>query len=109
MKNIKKYEIAKWVCVCSAVLFAAFIVFMYAYVFKLPTEQAKSLAAFLNENPIVLRGAGFIFILPFSVALFSFGLMLKYKESRYMVLRIPLYFVAVCFFAGMLLQLVFAI
>lgn len=97
MKNIKKYEKAKRVAMYSAILFCAFTIIMYNCAAFLSKDEVDSLFQFFDIHPVIPVGALFVFSLPLFVAIFALGLLLKYRESRFMILRFPLYFVSISY------------
>lgn len=109
MKNIKKYNMAKYVSIGAAILFIIFTILMYVCAIFLPEAYVDTLFRFFDIYPVIPVGMLFLFTLPLFVAIFSLGLMLKYRESRYMIFRIPLYFVSISYLVIELIQILLAI
>ena len=108
MKNIKKYKIAKKTMIISAILFVLIYFVSYAWLSSLSDSQLDMVFEFL-ENPIALIGILWAFISPFCVAIFAVGLMLKYRDSKFKIIRISLYFIGVGIFAIEFIQFLLAL
>ena len=108
MKSEKKYLASKTVFLCALILWMAFLAFYFLYVQKLPVEQLRAIVAYFDAHYSMLCAAAFLYVLPLSAAMICFGLMLKYKGSRFMAFRFVLYVTAGCLLAGTLFNLLWS-
>ena len=100
MKSEKKYLVSKTVFLCALITWIAFLAFYFLYVQKLPVEQLRAIVAYFDAHYSMLCAAAFLY-----AAMICFGLMLKYKGSRFMAFRFVLYVTAGCLLAGTLFNL----
>lgn len=105
MKSEKKYLVSKTVFLCALITWIAFLAFYFLYVQKLPVEQLRAIVAYFDAHYSMLCAAAFLYVLPLSAVMICFGLMLKYKGSRFMAFRFVLYVTAGCLLAGTLFNL----
>ena len=91
MKSEKKYLVSKTIFLCALIIWIAFLAFYFLYVQKLPIEQMRAIVAYFDAHYSMLCAVAFLYVLPLSAAMICFGLMLKYKGSRFMAFRFTLY------------------
>ncbi len=91
MKSEKKYLVSKTIFLCALIIWIAFLAFYFLYVQKLPVEQMRAIVAYFDAHYSMLCAVAFLYVLPLSAAMICFGLMLKYKGSRFMAFRFTLY------------------
>ena len=91
MKSEKKYLVSKTIFLCALIIWIAFLAFYFLYVQKLPVEQMRAIVAYFDAHYSMLCAVAFLYVLPLSAAMICFGLMMKYKGSRFMAFRFTLY------------------